>query len=556
MGENSKPQHPAKELASIVASSYGVVLFSAKPLPSILFLAATFYDPFAGLLGLLGSTSANAVAFFLHTDRAYVRAGVFGVNGVLVGLGLGLYLPRVPETFALTIVGGALSAILAAGMLSVLSRRRQLPILSLAFVITTWTLLLAARAFILDQPDIPSGSAGIPAALEDAIRSALPESATRLISAFSFTMFQKNMIAGMMILIGILIASRLSVLLGIGGAIVGLWTYVFLGGDPDSSTAIMVMLNSILIAIALSGFFIAPALSSIVYGLFGLIIGVIITVALQLVLKPVGLPVLVAPFNIVTLMLLYPLHSPILYSSRIGLLPIPLHEIGTPEENRKWFLHRYGRRGKIRYQLPFYGTWYVWQGEHGSKTHTGTQAYAYDFVVVDGNKKTYRALGLSLDDYHCFGLPILSPANGKIVAVVSHINDNPPGILNEAENWGNYVIIEHAQGEYTEISHFKQSSISAKVGDMVTAGQVLGLCGNSGYSSQPHLHIQRQKGPFVGAETLPMRFSGITVVQDGEERSFDQSNLIEGTLVRGSQTDEFARESPDKPTEVPASVGP
>lgn len=531
----SQLNNPVLEFFRTALRGYGTILFAKTWTPTLLFFAATFYDPFIGLMGVIGNITANSVAHLLHTDKNYIRAGVFGFNGILVGIGIGLYLPHSPATFLLIVLSASLSALISVGLLSILTQQRNLPILSTPFVLTTWATLLAAR--VLQNGDISEQTTPPPllSNLERAMNDALPEYITALITAFGSTLFQPNTLSGLLVLIGILISSRISFAYGILGAMVGLVVFNTIGGDVVSSFPMSFTLNSILIAIALGGFFIVPNLSGALYTLFGVTLGVVIINAVLMMLKPFGLPALVAPFNLVTLLLLYPLRTNVLYPARIGLLPVPLDAIDTPEKNRAWYLTHYGIRGKVSYRLPFYGTWYVSQGEHGEHTHKGTQSFAYDFIVIDGQRKSYKGLGLALADYYCFGLPILAPAAGKVVAVVNHIADNQPGTVNETDNWGNYVILEHAPGEYTEISHFKQYSIVVKVGDVVTQGQLLGLCGNSGYSPEPHVHIQRQKGPFPTAETLPLRFSDLVIVYDGIKTTAKKTALRQGILVSNAE---------------------
>ena len=72
---------------------------------------------------------------------------------------------------------------------------------------------------------------------------------------------------------------------------------------------------------------------------------------------------------------------------------------------------------------------------------------------------------------------------------------------------GNYIIIKNDAGYFVEISHLMQYSINIKVGDYVHQGQIIAKCGNSGYSPEPHIHIQLQKFAILGSETLPFIFS-------------------------------------------------
>lgn len=67
--------------------------------------------------------------------------------------------------------------------------------------------------------------------------------------------------------------------------------------------------------------------------------------------------------------------------------------------------------------------------------------------------------------------------------------------MNEEQPAGNYVIIKHENGEYSMLAHFKQSSILVKEGQKVMQGEIIGLCGNSGNSSEAHIHFQVMDSP-------------------------------------------------------------
>ncbi|MCH8156148.1 MAG: M23 family metallopeptidase, partial [Nitrospinae bacterium] len=86
--------------------------------------------------------------------------------------------------------------------------------------------------------------------------------------------------------------------------------------------------------------------------------------------------------------------------------------------------------------------------------------------------------------------------------------DNPIGCGDQVNNWGNLVIIQDPRGFFVELSHFAKDSIKVREGGWVERGDILGRCGNSGYSAQPHIHIQVQASETIGAHTLPFSFIG------------------------------------------------
>ena len=87
--------------------------------------------------------------------------------------------------------------------------------------------------------------------------------------------------------------------------------------------------------------------------------------------------------------------------------------------------------------------------------------------------------------------------------------------MNPKQPMGNHVIIDHGNSEYSFLAHFKQGSLSVQKGDTVTLGQIIGLCGNSGNSSEAHIHYHLQNTAVFGSgEGLPAQFTNY--LQDGE----------------------------------------
>ena len=137
------------------------------------------------------------------------------------------------------------------------------------------------------------------------------------------------------------------------------------------------------------------------------------------------------------------------------------------------------------------------------------QRWAYDLVVTEDGR-TFATDGVALDDYHAYGLPVYAPAPGHVFA--SH--DGEPEVAIGARRWGlaglgNHVGIEVAPGEYLFVGHLQPGSVAVSAGEQVTAGQLLGLVGNSGNSSEPHihLHLQDTTRPYFG-EGIPFHFHG------------------------------------------------
>ena len=150
-------------------------------------------------------------------------------------------------------------------------------------------------------------------------------------------------------------------------------------------------------------------------------------------------------------------------------------------------------RNKTKMILPFNEEWTVFWGgdtkELNYHVEHPAQKNAFDLVITDDKGKSYKTDGKTNEDYYAFGKDIIAPCDGEIVLVVDGIKDNIPGILNPIYIPGNTVIIKTANNEYIFLAHFKQNSIKVKLGQKVKQGQLLGQCGNSGNSSEAHLHF-------------------------------------------------------------------
>jgi hypothetical protein len=139
-----------------------------------------------------------------------------------------------------------------------------------------------------------------------------------------------------------------------------------------------------------------------------------------------------------------------------------------------------------RLSLPFSGAWGVIQGQ-GRGTHTGYATYALDFVPAVRRAGRLPPRGSPLTRFPCFGAPVLAPAEGTVVRVAAGARDFPA--YGKGRGEGNYVIIEHAAHEYSELRHLRAGSVRLTVGQRVRRGDVIGACGNSGNAGTPHLHI-------------------------------------------------------------------
>ena len=205
------------------------------------------------------------------------------------------------------------------------------------------------------------------------------------------------------------------------------------------------------------------------------------------------------------------------------------------------------RPSEVAFRLPLDETLTVaWGGATSDVNYhvfLPDQRWAYDLVVTSAGR-TFRTDGAALDDYHAYGLPVYAPAAGVVFAA----HDGEPEIAIGATRWGlaglgNHVGIEVAPAEYLFIGHLQPGSVAVAIGDRIVAGQPLGRVGNSGNSSEPHvhLHLQDSTRPYFG-EGIPFHFHGYR--QNGRvvARGMPEGGR-RGGLYRGAQVAHVPEES-------------
>jgi murein DD-endopeptidase MepM/ murein hydrolase activator NlpD len=190
------------------------------------------------------------------------------------------------------------------------------------------------------------------------------------------------------------------------------------------------------------------------------------------------------------------------------------------------------------YRLPFNGTWFVAQaGDAPNVNHhmyVKSQYFGIDFARINDMsiRTLYTGNGQKLKDYYSFAQPVISPVKGVIVKVQDGEIDNPIGTKNKNKPFGNYVVIKASENEYVYLAHLKLNSIAVEAGQKMEQGDRIGLCGNSGNSDFPHIHmhVQNESKPFTGIGKN-ITFESINLELSG--KSFSKVNwpLIRGLFV-------------------------
>lgn len=176
----------------------------------------------------------------------------------------------------------------------------------------------------------------------------------------------------------------------------------------------------------------------------------------------------------------------------------------------------------VTYRLPVDGLWHAfWAGDTELENYHvayPNQRHAVDLLIWNDGA-THAGDGTRLEDYFAWGQVVRSPASGTVVSAENGMPDMQPGEVlatmdparaGDIHPAGNHVIIETADAEFVVIGHMREGSVRVKAGAAVRAGDPVGLTGNSGNTSEPHIHVHVQNtADFFAAEAIgiPLAFS-------------------------------------------------
>ena len=158
-----------------------------------------------------------------------------------------------------------------------------------------------------------------------------------------------------------------------------------------------------------------------------------------------------------------------------------------------------------------------------------SEQFAIDWIKVDEHGKAFRTDGKKSEDWLCYGVDILAVGPGTVVEVMRDLPDEPPGVaptnLTVDEIAGNHVLLDLGDGRYAMYAHLAPHSVTVHVGDRVKAGDKLGLLGNSGNTTGPHLHFQISDRPStLDVTSLPFVFEHMTLQNRSAMNMEDMEN--------------------------------
>lgn len=313
----------------------GLCLLQNNPITGIIFIIGIAVNStFSAFNFLIGSAIANLIAIWFKADRPSINNGSFAFIGGYVGLLVGIFAHLngsfTPELIILLVLGGFLAVPLTATFGKVFGRfgllAGPLPVLILLYA-------LLAGALYTDLPQNSVAPQVFPPP-----PGAEPWSINTFIAgignSFSQVFAQLNPLTGYILILGVLFHSRISAVMGIIGAAVGLITGFLLGYDASAMASGALTFNSMLTGMALGGFFLLLTKKSVLYTIISAIISMWMFFAISAILNPIGLPAGALPFLLVYWIMVYGAKA---YDF---VKIVPLENLSKPEDHLKFFSNK------------------------------------------------------------------------------------------------------------------------------------------------------------------------------------------------------------------------
>lgn len=146
-----------------------------------------------------------------------------------------------------------------------------------------------------------------------------------------------------------------------------------------------------------------------------------------------------------------------------------------------------------------------------------SQRFAIDWMQVDNQGRLFVGEESVLENWVGYGKPVFATASGVVTQMENNLPDQVPGTLPDPNSInlnnvdGNHVVIDHGGSLFTFYAHLQPGSVGVNVGDSVQTGDQLGLLGNTGNTSAPHMHLHIMTGPSpLGSDGIPFVFDGFS----------------------------------------------
>jgi urea transporter len=319
----------------------GQVCFMNNPVTGLAILVAMLIaEPWLGFAGALGLAVSTLAAIVIGMDHGAIRAGLFGFNGVLVGAGLSLFLQPDWDLLVMVwiVVGAAFSTILHGALATVFIGAFKVPPFTLAFNFVTLIFLIGALNFANGRVGgliAPADAQVTRGSVSNTLRSAADAATANNIEGVFNAIFRgigqlffaNSIWAGIIIIVGIAVCSRIAAIFAVVGSAVGMLTGLALGANGVAIYNGLWGFNSFDAALAIGGVFFVLTLRSGVLAVACAVFAAMLFGAIGSLFTPWGLPALTLPFVFATLTFV------LLKGASTKLEPVEVADITTPEEH-------------------------------------------------------------------------------------------------------------------------------------------------------------------------------------------------------------------------------
>lgn len=491
-------------LIMILGPALGGAFLISNPWIGALLWLAIFQDLPHAAFALLGIGIAEAIVRAARVSDGSPVDGSLKANAVLAALAASWLTESVDMPVEIGIVIAAISAATAAVLTAAITRALAttgLPTLVLGYCVTAMMLFATFHHWT-----------------ETAVLAIhwplVPDTLSGWIMTFFETLgalvFLPTARVGIVVALAILLWSRAAFVAGVAGWIAGVLVSLALAQIGVVYYWMPAAYNFFLAGMGLGAIFFLPGPASLLIATLGGASAAIIAVALQHLFPDSSFGYL----PIASLLTIWVGIYALAQASEQTLFQRN-HAIEMPPEEAWWraayWLQRLGPPGPFLV-VPLDGRAQVSQGWDGEFSHVGPWRNALDF-----QRPAPTAHTTSEEPTTIWNADVSAPAAGFVERIESRVPDNPLGVANYADNWGNYVIIRLDQGGWATLAHLRQGSVAVSLGMRVEIGTRIGAVGNSGRSPMPHLHMQVQGAAYLGAPTVPFRLANYLSATDPGE---------------------------------------
>lgn len=515
-----------------VSLALGWTFLVKSPWISALFWVAIFRDVRFPLFALIGLAIADAVAWALGVDEETKRAGALRNNAIFASLAVAWLMTAsgrpLEVQLAIEVCAAAGASLIGAAFVRGL-RDTILPPLGWGFYIiagvlfalfTTWT--QSALVATVDWPR--------------------PNDVLSWIQSFcrslGMMLFLPKVEVGVLVFVAILLWSRLMLLSGTIGWICGVGTGLLLEKMGLSYLWLLAAHNYFLAAMLLASVLFLPGRSLVVIAVTAGTGASVLSAYFQYLLPGSSYAFLPVPAALTVWLGV----GALLLSSDGATARRNLTSDVPPELawwNAAYLNERFGH-GEPLLTVPLLGPVQITQGFDGQLSHVGRWRYALDF-------QRPLAPAVGTEGATIWEAPVYAPAAGYVESIRSDVPDNPLGVSNFAEMWGNYIIIRLDAGGWLLLAHLRQQSIVVAAGARVEIGTYLALVGNSGRSPTSHLHLHAQVAPGLSASTRPFRLANFLSASDAAPEEYRQWHAtmspVGGMVICGAQVNPRVHEA-------------